>query len=349
MKPAGYQNDDKGGGAAATQAGRLGRLGADRTARALVLGAVIIAGYGSLRPDKSEGLYPMEYWARKVAWRDCADVVLTGDSRVIMGVSPAVMEELLPGRAIYNYGFGANGYAQRYLEATLGVLKEDSDCKTVILGMTPLTLSTAAVRQNVFIDECGKSASHKFLAREIPGILNFFEPLPFKDVKKKVFPDKKRYARSGYYRDGWVWRVRRPEDPRAHLDTYHKHFLQDPVNEEIVERVLRFTRECRQEGIAVYGFRPPSHELMLELEDELSGWVEADFPRRFAAAGGIWIETDQTKYPSFDGSHLRRDGAEELSRDLARVIRQHEIAAGRMSEVEAVRDEVRPSGGSPAL
>ena len=74
-------------------------------------------------------------------------------------------------------------------------------------------------------------------------------------------------------------------------------------------------------GIKVYAFRPPATEEMLEVENKYSGFDEATFVSFFEAAGGTWLEVEQTKYPSYDGSHLCPDGAIDFSHDLARLIK----------------------------
>ena len=71
----------------------LSRIVKDRTFRTVALSLLVIITMGSLRPDKSVGMYPKQYWASKITWKHCADVVVTGDSRVLMALSPAVMKE----------------------------------------------------------------------------------------------------------------------------------------------------------------------------------------------------------------------------------------------------------------
>ena len=83
-------------------------LMSDRTAKTLMVAALLILGMGMLRPDKPAWMYPNQYWATKIGWRHCADVVLTGDSRTLMSLSPAEMQKKLTDRRIFNYGFGGN-------------------------------------------------------------------------------------------------------------------------------------------------------------------------------------------------------------------------------------------------
>jgi hypothetical protein len=63
--------------------------------------------------------------------------------------------------------------------------------------------------------------------------------------------------------------------------------------------------------------------------DERSGFDEKTFVVRFEAAGGIWLNLDQTAYHTYDGSHLREDAAVELSGDVARLMRPSLVSAGK--------------------
>ena len=76
----------------------------DRTLKTLALALAMIVTMGLLRPDKPKGIPPKKYWAKKIAWKHCADVVLTGDSRTFMSLSPKKMQEILTKTKILNYG-----------------------------------------------------------------------------------------------------------------------------------------------------------------------------------------------------------------------------------------------------
>jgi len=44
---------------------------------------------------------------------------------------------------------------------------------------------------------------------------------------------------------------------------------------------------------------------------------ETELIERFEKAGGSWLHSKQFNYPSYDGSHLSKQGAEHFSRNLA--------------------------------
>ena len=74
----------------------------DRTVGALLLAVILITIMGSLRPNTTRGIYEKRYWANKISWQNYADVVITGDSRVLGGISPGKMKETLKNMCIVN-------------------------------------------------------------------------------------------------------------------------------------------------------------------------------------------------------------------------------------------------------
>lgn len=63
----------------------------------------------TLRRNDSSGMEPEAFWAMKSEWGSQADIVLLGDSRTLVGVSPEAMQSGLPDVSIFNYAFQAVG------------------------------------------------------------------------------------------------------------------------------------------------------------------------------------------------------------------------------------------------
>lgn len=298
-------------------------VGRDRTTTALLLAGVVIGIIFLARTPKAGVLLPQEYWAMKTSWQGCADIVLAGDSRLYRGVSPQAMKDFLPGKTILNFGFSANGYSQEYLDRTAEVLRPGGQ-RAIVLGITPRSLTPAAIQTNGFIKamqdaaaRLGPQAADTFWA-QFDGLC---EPVAFDQAFTSLLPWKprSRYT-SDYQADGWVRSEKTPENPRYMLTSYATTFDGNQVDPEVVNRLLARVRQWRQAGIAVYGFRVPTTAEMVALENRFSGFDEKAFMSAFAQEGGTWIAVDQAKYHSYDGSHLRYDGAMQLSHDLARQI-----------------------------
>ena len=102
----------------------------------------------------------------------------------------------------------------------------------------------------------------------------------------------------------------------------------------MIENLMKFTSRWTKSEIRVYGFLVPTCKQMVEIENELSGFNQAEFIAAFKKAGGIWIEFDPTAYDSFDGSHLQSESALEFSHDLASKICELERLSENMSGVD---------------
>ncbi len=297
----------------------------DRTVRTLILALILIMAMGSLRPDKPRGVYPKRYWAEKISWRCCADVVVAGDSRVLGGVSPAEMRNVLTDYRIFNYGFASNLYVPEYLDAVEQVLDPASSTKAILLGITPRSLTEdpdvtyqfstlkATSRRQLYTDIC------------LAPLLSFLEYMSFRDALQGLIPSLNRTrTRREFFADGWLSYSRQPPGEKRELKTYYRIYQKCRVSPEMVQVLNHYVSRWTQKGIRVYGFLMPSSREMAELEKQYSGFDQHQFVEDFKGAGGIWIDTDPGVYESFDGSHLQSDAALRFSQDLAQRLHAHE-------------------------
>jgi len=291
------------------------------------MSVLLILAMGSLRDSDVSGIPPKRFWAAKARWQGCADMVVTGDSRVFVGVSPAEMARHLTGLRIRNYGFGANGYSTAYLRAAEEVLDPRSRRKLIVLGITPRSLTPASLKGSGFQAHRAKAADGSGPHPRFEKLFGFVEPLSFRDALCTLVPGMNRthYYRE-YFADGWVATIKDPERPEQEIKNYRRMFEDSQVSPRIIRWVIRFVRRWHGAGIRVYGFRPSTSPGMIRLESRISGFDEASFAAALEAAGGRWVRLKQTAYHSYDGSHLRREAAVRMSRDLARAIQAREEA-----------------------
>ena len=62
---------------------------------------------------------------------------------------------------------------------------------------------------------------------------------------------------------------------------------------------------------------------MVDLENKMSGFNENKFINKLQNNGGIWISINQTKYISYDGSHLEYLSAKEFTKDFGILIKPY--------------------------
>ena len=284
----------------------------DRTLWTAILSLwLVVAVGGGRHGDESSGLMPDEYWRLKSNWRECADVVIAGDSRVYRGFSPEEIGRVLPGVRCVNYGYSGQGYSKDYLLSLEKLLSRDGQRKFIVLGFSPFSLTDRAARDNGFAARPRTTHPKSAVGRLNERLMHFLRPLSPRELRYVV-------RREAYYEiycpDGWIAGTRVPELPNHALRTYKGLFRNNQVSETIVGGVLQAVGKWAKAGIVVCGLRVPTSTRMLTLEKEHSGFDEADFIARFQDAGGVWLAMDTTAYHSYDGSHIHSNMAAKVSR-----------------------------------
>lgn len=292
----------------------------ERTALTLISATIVGLLLGFLRDDRHKGLLPNMFQVMKTDWRECSDIVLAGDSRMRTAVSPSEMRSILSDRVILNYAFGHAGFYGKYLSAIERILDSASSHKTIILGITPLSLTKGSVRNNVFLDYTNKPESQKRMIRYCGRLLHFFRPYSPVDVMSIM----KRSATCGenfeeYASDGWLAfhsEARKEFVPGIYANVFDPR-RSGPVSPDIIDGLIRAVNNWGKNSIAVYGFRPPTSPEMISFEDDRAQFDERNFVSRFEEAGGTWLEFGPAAFAMVDCSHLCADSALEFSRLLA--------------------------------
>lgn len=294
----------------------------NRVLFAIAIAAVLISAFAVFRPDsKASGVPQARFWASKAHWGPVFDLVVGGDSRVYRGVSPPEMEDVLYGKRIANFGFSGAGFTRRYLYAIRQMLDPKAPVRVVALGITPHSLTTEAATRNSFVRYWMMDDFDVSLRVKLGELIEALRPIdPVKLYESIVHPDHGYFE--VYHENGWVSSHKVPEDPTEALGAYEGEFAKTEIDPRVIRFLIGWVEDATAAGVRVFGFRPPSTDAMVALENEQSGFDEADFVKRFEAAGGIWLHFDN-RYASYDGSHLREDGAVAFSRDLAEAIRWH--------------------------
>jgi len=291
--------------------------------------AVLFAGlflmlFGFYKPDNHlKGIPEKMFWSVKSEWKNCLTMTVGGDSRTYRGVSPETINsnEYLQDYKVGNYGFISNGWTKKYLAALERTLDKDSDKPLVlVLGLTPYSLTDLAARDNSFIRMEKVAKTTKMESIWFGRLYQFFSPI---NVNKLfVAKAKGNTYFQHYHENGWVASYRKKDVPRSALDQYKKRYKKKKVNKKMVKDVISYVKRWNKKNIVVFGYRPPTTQEMWELEELQSGYNEDDIAKRFSDAGGVWLKFEN-KYHSYDGSHLREDGAIEFSTDLAALIAEH--------------------------
>jgi len=301
----------------------------ERMIFALILGLLLIALMGFIRPQDATGLDPDYFWYLKINWRAQADLVLTGDSRAYLGASPQAMRNVLAGRRILNFGFDNCGYSPEYLKAAERVLDPASPHRAIVLGITPHALTPQASQLNQFNIMRDQLAEYSATKLRVKLVLSrffhrFCDPFPPERVLGMMGIGTVTHHRCEYFADGWMGSVLDPPRPRDALDNVPSRYDNNRISPRIVQDLLDAAARWSKAGIKVYAFRLPTNAEMVALEDKWAPFDERAFQARFEAVGGRWLAVDQNAYATYDGSHLYRDAALRLSRDLGLALAARE-------------------------
>ncbi|MDY0092634.1 MAG: hypothetical protein RBT80_08020 [Candidatus Vecturithrix sp.] len=309
----------------------------NRCLKAFIIASILIMSLGFLKTYllqkfTQNSLDAEVFWILKTFAKPKFDMILMGDSRVYRGLSPEAMNTILPGYQILNFGYAAGGLNTTIYKEAEFKFDPKSNKKTIVLGVTPMSLLPGSEKNSDFEDKKSNSREYVFMIKNFSSFITFFNPFNFEELLppqlKKFMQTLLKKPYSGnyyqiYHKNGWVasWRV--PEDPQQYLVSFQQVFSHNKVSDKLIQDLLQQTIKWRQQGIQVFGFRPPSSKAMEELENELSGFDEATFSQQFKTAGGIWFSFPTEKYHSYDASHLHKDSAIQLSLDLAQRIKEH--------------------------
>jgi hypothetical protein len=303
----------------------------ERTALTLiiVLPLIVLIGYFKtelLASQQADSLEERRFWILKTHRSDTFDVVLLGDSRVNQGLSPAAMQTVLKDLHILNFSYIKGGLTPEIYAVAEQRFSSTSAQPIVVLGITPLAFTPLAAQNAYYHKYLEKPPYERFLFLHLTPVLVFISPITPETLFEYLQftpPNEKHVIIKEYYDDGWIASRYSKDDPNSALTTYKNVFKNNQVSKELVEELLAQTQQWTQEGILVFGFRFPSTQQILLIEDERSGFDEAALKEDFVNAGGIWIDIPADAYRSYDGSHLHKDGAVEFSIDLAEFIAEY--------------------------
>jgi hypothetical protein len=286
-----------------------------------VVSVLLCVAFATRREHNHTGLSSDRFWSTKLGWSKNTDIVACGDSRVLNAVSPSVIESVLPVVNARNFGFSAAGYSAEYLEAAGRVVDPMSEQPTIILGITPHSLTPGACLRNTFIEEKNKPSARLAHGDSIDRTLFYFRPMDTKQFRRLFRVSRRSKQLTELNPDGWRAVQTDHIDRENVIEHYRSQlFENNTVKWAIVDALCQAVYDWTSEGVRVFAFRPPTCTEMETVENERSGFNEDKFVRQFEQGGGIWLDLKSSDLTCYDGSHINRQSAEKLSRRLAEAI-----------------------------
>jgi hypothetical protein len=310
----------------------------DRTVLTLVSSLVLLLLTSFIQPASAvvpsqNNALKERFWVLKTHNPGRFNMILAGDSRVLVGMSPQAMENTLKGYRILNFGYNEAGLSPILFTAIENRLDPTKRPNVIVLGVSPYSLSQKTAMNSQFVQEDARPFDYVFSHLYLyPGVIfsKQFKLDYFFAAKQGIVPNAGNVIQinaqwglfNEYHDDGWMAAWRTSPDPTFSLAVYRELFSTAHVSPEIVQGVMRQTQIWHEQGIQVFGVRIPTTLAMKRLEDDISGFDEQDFKSQFGEAHGIWLDIPIEPYESYDGSHLTKASAVQFSSDLARLIQQ---------------------------
>jgi len=289
-----------------------------RIAGVLILAACLILGIATIRPKEGRydtGLSREKFWLLKLEAKPDYDLVLTGDSRVLCDLDPTSIENELHGLKVLNYGFNYVGLSPEYLKAAVLKLNPRSAFRTILIGVTPRALTPLNAQVSGYLEESRRTRTERMLNWNLNTLNIVTRTISLSATAARIIGGQTSYK--DYFPNGYMAVALHPADPNADLKVYQRVFLQNQVSSEITESLLLKIREMTQSGIRVIGIRLPMAPGIFRCEEQLSGFLEGEFARKFEQNGGIWLKMPAGAYVFCDGSHFEVESARFYSRQLA--------------------------------
>lgn len=264
-----------------------------------------------------------KFWSDKVHNAKKYNIVFCGDSRIYRGVATkTVSKELLPLELdVLNYGFSSGGHNKEMFLSAESKLISSIGIKSIVLGITPYSLTRKGQSNAHFKQEKNRSWSDIFSRRFIYPAFRFFEPTsPMRII------DYATSNQTGYYEkfinDGWVQSHKIPEGKESALRSYTKQFINNTVKKEFISNMGKQIRAWKKAGIQVFAFRVPSSVEMEALENSISGYNNEQVRNAIEMSGGEWLSIpNKESFHSYDGSHLHHSSAISLSKELGKQLK----------------------------
>jgi hypothetical protein len=274
----------------------------------------IIEGLASLSRIEKLQLQSDLFWAEKVYGKSQYDVLLMGDSRTYMGVSPKTLRSRIPHISVYNFGF-CSGRINKQLLGEAEKRLQKNGKRFLIFSCTSCDLIDT---KNVH-----------FFSIQKPIVFSHIFPLHFIKTDNSIKRENcLQRMNSGSVALGFLSQKRKKDEVsyRNTLGSYNHSLAKRPFLPSDFEHFVQNLRWCRRKNIKVVAYRMVSCHEMDELEDKLSGIDWDKIKQAVLDEGFVWLERppspllEQIEEHCWDASHLNEEGAELFSNWLGQEL-----------------------------
>ncbi len=282
----------------------------DRSTFTLLLSLLLVGFIGYVNSRMVAGEQRFE---KKRDWKNVADLVVLGDSRVDQGVSPEQMKSTLPGYRILNCGFNGMRYTSGVFDFVESLFASEGPQKILVMELDArncdrvwdVPFGTSDEKETFSLGKLKAS----FFAWTQPFDLEELDVLHFRKANPQVS-----------HEDGWL-------EVTYNASAQSKRYFAANFFPTVISPTDIFFQGLKtrlqalaQRQVHLYAFIPPVEAEMEPAQKETLARLQAET----RAVGVIWLDFQVERYPTYDSVHMPKESALLFSRDLAEQIRFQE-------------------------
>ena len=273
--------------------------------------ATLLVAMGTFQPlpqNTRDYLEDSRFWCEKRYGKQQYDVLLMGDSRTYVGVSPEILQKYNPNMSFYNFGFCVGRINRQLLREAEKRLKWNGKR---ILAFSCTCIDLMNVKNEYFFNigelNLVLTALRSILSRKTNLVDQF-----------NIFHTPFGYAEGRFSKN---------EDETSNsLKSYRNSFQKHPFRSSDFKHFVQNLKWCKRNNIKVVAYRMVSCREMDELEDKFSGVDWNKIKQAVLEEGFVWLERppspllEQIEEHCWDASHLNAEGAELFSNWLGQEL-----------------------------
>lgn len=256
------------------------------------------------------------FWMKKSFASNKFNLIACGDSRVYRGISKDILDSFEQDLQFLNLGYSSAGLSQDYLEFAVSKLDQNSENKILLIGLSAHSLTKEAKKNEDWKGYMDKGRFDQFRFFYLSNVLKFFSPYKLSNVIK----NKKKNYLQDYTNEGWVASNKVRADSNDALKSYRSTFSKYQVEKEDIIELGASIKKLKDSGVEVFIYRMPTTIAMKQFEDNHSGFIESEVKSIAVKNGAHWLSLPKKNFTTYDGSHLTKKSAIELSKELSREI-----------------------------
>ena len=258
------------------------------------------------------------FWNNKVNDTKKYNFIISGDSRAYRGVSPNEVENIIENIKAKNLGFSSGGFNEEVFQLINKYLDIDKNNNIVLICLTPFSLTNSAYKSGHIKSLKKNIGFEKWKINNITKKLIFFDPIIPSEIAARYFGYGYYHK---YYDNGWIESEKHPINRDVALKLYAKEFANNKFSEKSFQVLLENIYKLTNKNVKVFVLRMPVYSKLKKLEDSLSGFDDDIVKTKIINNGGKWLDIDESRYSTYDGSHLDGTSARLFSVHIAKKIK----------------------------